>query len=744
MSVKLMKLYGKTNHNESRAFFPKLLPAALIVLLFTLSAALHPAFAQSAKDKKLQKNLQKEITLSASVGIENTFFPLHLNPVDITINNGTGANFEGEILIEAAGRRYRLLNVFTGPLSSKKYSVNTRFDTYTHSVKVSIINSSNIVIYDENIPVKPNQTADYYVFSVSDAPSYANALKSIRGQKRSLKSDYGGYGSHSPQIEGAVPRIVVQNVKAEEMFANFACYEPYSLIIINGADASLMNADQQRAVIEYVRGGGALMVSYGGFVSKLAASELASILPVTISGSEVADGSDFYKYAASQSASGAMNDKFAGIGIPISVGEIKNGASATVNLTAPDGRVVPIIAHSRVGNGIVYYAAFDISQVDILQIDYLKDNIASILKQSETGKEFKISSLAMHFNRFCEKFNQFATNPPSVFMVLLMLVLFAAITGPLFYFYVRNSVSMTKLIVVPTAVSLAFFAAFNFFDFEFMLDKPLIAELGLRMIDNDSANAQAVSGIAILIPPMSAGEYSVDQSGATLMGNARGYYSQEESEIIINEDLVKLVHPQMNYRFSKYAIVKNNKLNGKFGVGYSENAAETDSGPGGWPAGEAKQGDAFDSEMRSYMTAAARNKKAKKLISIVNNTDMELVNCKIYYCGHVFTIDKLYPGEKITPGAPKSFDSPKMVDSHFDAIAESIKDNLPQNLKFNAYSYNYNTQSFMKTAGIYIAKNSAASPIMVGYMKKGGGPGESVRTSGCSVSDLGAIALIKL
>lgn len=741
-----MKLYGKTKHKQSRAFSLKLLPAALMFILFTLSAALHPAFAQTAKDKKLQKNLQNEITLSASVGIDNTFFPLHLNPVDITINNGTGANFEGEILIEAAGRRYRLLNVFTGPLSSKKYSVNTRFDTYTYSIRVSIINSSNIVIYNENISVKPNQTADYYVFSVSDSPSYANAIKSIHGQKRRLKNSYDGYGygGNSSQTEDAAPGIVVQNVKAEEMFSNFACYEPYSLIIINGADASVMSADQQRAVIEYVRGGGALMVSYGGFVSKLAASELASILPVTISGSEVADGSDFYKYAASQSASGAMSDKFAGIGIPISIGEIKSGASATVNLTSPDGRVVPIIAHSRVGNGIVYYAAFDISQIDILQIDYLKDNIAAILRQSEAGKEFKISSMAMHFNRFCEKFNQFAADPPSVFMVLLMLVLFAVITGPLFYFYFRNAVSMTKLIVVPAAVSLAFFAAFNFFDFEFMLDKPLIAELGLRMIDNDSANDQAVSGIAILMPPMSAGEYSVDQSGATLMGNARGYSSQEESEIIINEDLVKLVHPQMNYRFSKYAVVKNNKLNGKFGVGYSENSAETDSGPGGWPAGEARQGDAFDAEMRSYLTAAAHNKKAKKLLSIVNNTDMELINCKIYYCGHVFTADKFYPGEKITPGAPKSFDSARIIDDHFSSIAESIKDNFPQNLKFNDSSYNYGPQNFMKTAGMYIAINSSASPIMVGYIKKGGGPGESVRTAGCSVSDLGAIALIKL
>ena len=739
-----MERFATKTHNRTSAAAAGLLLAALVTLFFALSAPFWPACAQSAKSNKPQKNLQKEITLSASVGIDNAFFPLHLNPVDITINNGTETNFEGEILVEAAGRRYRLVNVFAGPLSSKKYTVNTRFDSYTHSVKVSIINSSNIVIYDENIAVKAYQGGDYYVFSVSDTPSFVNAVKSVRGRKRNLKNDYDGYGSYQSQADGAAPKIVVQNVKTEEMFANFACYEPYSLIIINGADASVMSADQQRAVVEYVRGGGTLMVSYGGFVSKLAASELASILPVSISGSEVIDGSDFYKYAASQSASGAMNEKFAGIGIPVSVGEIKTGASATLNLTAPDGRVIPLIAHARVGNGMVYYAAFDISQVDIGQIDYLKDNIAAILNQSESGKEFRISSMAVNFNRFCEKFNQFATNPPSVFMVLIMLVLFAVLAGPLFYFYVRNGVSMAKLIVVPATLSLAFFAAFNFFDFEFMLDKPLIAELGLRMIDNDSACSQAVSGIAILMPPMSSGEYSVDQSGATLMGNARGYYSQEESEIIINEDLVKLVHPQMNYRYSKYAVVKNNKLNGKFSVSYSDGAAETDSGPGGWPAGEAKPGDAFDAEMRSYLTAAAHNKKAKKLAALVNNTDMELVSCRIYYCGHVFTVDKLYPGEKIVPGAPKSFDTARVIDEHFDAISESIKDNLPQNLKYNTYSYNHNAQSFLKTAGLYIARNSSAAPIMVGYIKKGGGSGESVKTAGCSVSDLGAIALIKL
>lgn len=732
---------------RARRGFPALFLIAALVLAFASA----PSHAQPSRPKQPQKQLQNEITLSASVGTGNTFFPQQMNPVDITVNNGTSANFEGEILIEAAGRRYRMVNVFVGPLSSKKYSVHARFDSYAYQVKISIINSSNIVIYNEDIKVSPNQPNDYFVYSVSETPSFISAIKGIRvTQKRKPWNQFESYGysGYSAPSEGADPRVNVHNVKPEEMFSNFACYEPYSLVILNGADVSLMSRDQQRALIEYVRGGGTLMVSYGGFVSRISTSELAAILPVTISGSEVFDGSDFYRYAASRNADGAMSEKFAGIGIPISVGDARDGAVATLNLTAPGGRIIPLIAHARAGNGRVYYTAFDISQVDISRVDYLKDNIAAILRQSETNKDFMLSSVASCFNRYCEKFNQFVTDPPSALGVVLILVIFAGLTGPAFYFFIRNRVNMLWLTAGPVVISASFFALFNSFDIEFLLDRPLVAELNLRMIDNESASSQHVSGVAILMPPMAGGEYSVDQGRATLMGNARSYYSQEESEIIINEDMVKLVHPQMNYRFSKYAVVRQDRLNGKFGVSYSSDAAEAGQAKafGGNVFAKTSSSNALENEMMSYIEAASKNKKARKLLSIVNNTDLDLEGCRVYYCGHIFKIDALAPGSKaeLSSASPSSFDSPRAIEDHFDAIASCVRNGLPAKLRREDASYAYNGDAFVKLAGLYIARTNASAPVLVGYIKKSDAAGEAVKTSGCDVSDLGTIALIKL
>jgi hypothetical protein len=764
----MMRIIKQTDNNREKKargrLYARVLAAIFIAcfVLFSGGAALN---AQSAKVNKLQKSLQNDITLSADVGVDNTFFPLHLNPVNIIINNGTSSNFEGEILIEAAGNYYRIVNVFVGALSSKKYSVNTQFETYTYSVKVSIINSSNIVIYDEKINVKANQAKDYYILNISESHSYISDLRNIPiAQKRGATSDsYSSYSSAGSEK----PSIIVHRLKADEIFDNFACYEPYSLVIINGADASLMSSVQQRALIEYAAAGGALMFSYGGFVSKISASELAGVLPVTIKGSEIVDGSDFYKYAATQNINGVQLEKFKGALIPISVGEIKNGATATLNYTAGDGRVIPLIAHSRPGLGMVYYAAFDISQIDIGRIDYLKENIAGILKQSELNKNSKMSSLARQFSKYCEQFNHFIIEPPSAWIVILLLISFALLIGPIFYFFIKNSVTMTKLIMIPAGASILFFALFNFFDVEFLLNKPSIAELNLMLIDNPSAQLQMVSNVAILMPPMSAGEYDVDMNRATLISNTKGYYGQSAGEIIINEDTIKLIHPQMDYRFSKYSIVKQSGFNAKFSPSYTDEPAgsyaaaqpeksmtvKQNSTANKKPPYAAQPLKSEPDEIQPFINAAAFAKNAKKLKSIVNNTGLELLNCKVYYCGKIFALGNLPPGANAAEDAaafktPEKFISAKQIDDHFNDISETISGLLPKNLNYNRYSHgynHYNKDNFINQAALYIAKNSSAAPVMVGYVKKGApSSGDSIKTSGCDTNDLGSIAIIKL
>lgn len=754
MEITIKQTYDGFKKKAGGRLYARVLTAIFTAcfILFSGAAALD---AQSAKIKKLQKSLQNDITLSAEVGVDNTFFPMHLNAVNITINNGTSSNFEGEILIEAAGNYYRIVNVFVGALSSKKYGVNTQFEAYTYSIKVSIINSSNIVIYDEKINVKSNSAKDYYVLTVSESNSYITDLRNIPvAQKR-----HAAAGLYDPYyLAGSeMPSVIVHTLKADEIFDNFACYEPYSLVIINGADTSLMSSAQQRALIEYAMTGGTLMFSYGGFISKLSSGELASILPVTLKGSRIIDGSDFYKYAATQNINGVQLEKFKGALIPVSVGEVKSGATATLSLTANDGRLIPLIAHFRPGDGMIYYTAFDISQINIGRIDYLKDNIAGILKQSELNKNSNFFSLTRQFGRYCEQFNHFIVEPPSALISLFLLVAFALLIGPIFYFFVKNNVTMAKLIIVPAGAAVLFFALFNFFDVEFLLNKPSVAGLELMLIDNRSSRVKTVSNVAILTPPMSAGEYDVDMSKATLISSAKGYYGQGAGEIIINEDTMKLIQPQMDYRFSKYSIIKLSDFDAKFSLSFAEASAGSlpQTEPLKKSPGAARPLKTEPDEIQPFIDASAHARNAKKLVSIVNNTGLELVNCKIYYCGQIFSAGDLPPGADAASAAasfktPEKFSSARQIEDHFNAISQTINGLLPKKLNYNRYNYNYSSgyskENFIGQAALYIAKNSALAPVMLTYIKRNDTPqaGDSIKTTGCDINQLGSIAIIIL
>ncbi len=749
----------------------KYLPAAMIYFIAAaifFTACGHAA-AQNISRKQRQKNLQNEITLCASVGIDNTFFPAHVNSIDITINNGTGNNFEGEILIEAAGSYYRIINVFAGPLSSKKYSVNAKFDNYSGYVHVSIINANNIIIYDERITVKPEQPGDYYILNISGSTSYVNALKrlDITEKRRVITNTY-SYGYHSQNYEK--PSIKVHTIDINEAFSSSACYEPYSLVILNGADISLIDSQKQKALIDYVVAGGALMISYGGFASRITVSEIAPILPVVITGTEVADGADFYKYASTGSLHSIINEKFRGSMIPLSTGELKNNSNSILNYTNGKGRAIPLIAHSRFGHGIVYYTAFDISQIDIEHIDYLKNNISGILKQSEINKEFTISNLAEQFSIYSEKFNQFTSKPPSFFLVFIILTIFALLVGPFFYFFIRKNVTMIKLIIIPAGFSILFFCILNFFNAEFLLNRSLAAILNFQFIDNSAARSNYITSLSLLIPPMSRGSYDVNLSETILITGKRNFYNNNEGEIIINEDTIKLINPQLDYRFSKYCLIKHQPLEGRFTAVYSAKNTDKsrieknpysrtifskDKNNNANTSVNNKDESKISPEdkVQFYVEAATQNKKNKKIISLKNNTSLEITGCKIYYCGSIYTLGSFLPGAEaaLIPGAldnPQDFYSSRQIFEHLDSISALISSHLPENIKYNKYgnsSYYYDTQqNFFNLAALYAAKNSPASPVMIGYVENGGLMGASVKSSDCDINDSGTIVIIKL
>ena len=724
----------------------KLIIFTILLLTFTLFTAFFtpPANAQTKKPKTLVQNLQNEITLGVFVGIENHFFPRALNPININIHNGTAANFEGEIIVNLSSSYYRIINVLVGPQTSKRYTVYAKFDEYCYSVNVSIINSSNIVIYNEKTGITQQSPQNYHILAIAENQAFINPLKKISVGPKPVQKKNSSYNK-----EPDASTIQIIGIKPDEMFENFACYEPFSLVILNGADVSTLTNNQQQALVNYVNNGGALMVSYGGFVSKLSGSKIAEILPVKITGSDVIDGSVFYKYAASGDSIGAESEKFQNIAIALSSCEALPNSHVISSHTSNDAKIYPLIVHHASGAGIVYFTAFDISQVYFDKIDYLKDNISGILKRSAENDAMQFSSLVQAFNRFCNKITSLATQIPSPHVLILCLIAYTFIMGPIFYYFIRKRVTMRNIIVFPLTISLAFYAAFKYSDFDPITGRAAATELTLQLIDNQLKYNRLISSVSILQPPMSQAKYVLDSNAATLFNDFKNY-SRTESEIVIDEDSMQLITPQLDYRYSKYGLVRNANFDAKFSVEYSDALAATTEtqyssyADTDFQASSSGAGSRIANELQVYFTNAQNaGSAAKKLNSIVNNTDFSIKNCGVFYAGSYCSIDKFASGDRLD-FSPQKISGPDTVLQLFNSIiTENFKktDDTQQFAYHSSYEQN---EDFLKAAISYIIKISYKSPVLIGYVPSGGSGQPYAKTSGCIRNDLGSLVIVKL
>jgi hypothetical protein len=184
------------------------------------------------------------------------------------------------------------------------------------------------------------------------------------------------YSSSTLQIEGANETLVEVGQTVSKLPDNPIGYDAVDAVIWTTADATRLDAQQFRALRQYVRGGGKLVCVQSGEVGVLGKFE--EMLPVTLGGTD--DWSPA-SLASTKFASillqgkrvfdeaGNTIDPFAGIGLPLRIGRATPKDDAVVGAWEYEGESRrPLIVRHMYGLGSVSWVALNVADASLTRI----------------------------------------------------------------------------------------------------------------------------------------------------------------------------------------------------------------------------------------------------------------------------------------------------------------------------------------------------------------------------------------
>lgn len=302
-------------------------------------------------------------------------------PVGVAlVNNGPAAEVEVRATLPSYGNvpqaEYRLPAQLPGP-TQRRYElyVQPAAGFNSGNLTVSLVQNRRVVA---NQPGKlhwmdPN---DRLVAVISSESGTLNLLANTQirppaGQRPSAM----GYGPPGGPVGGpygppggtANPTVTVQvaDVKAEAAPERWKGYDPVDVLVLGSVSDRTLSAAQQRAITEWVRTGGTLVVNGGADAARLKSPFFQGLLPVEILGTTTTRAGGLTAALGSQLAAPGRSrplvrqERDRGDLGPAVIAVSRPKAGAT--MLARDGDV-PLIVGGRVGGGTVIFLAFDFTR----------------------------------------------------------------------------------------------------------------------------------------------------------------------------------------------------------------------------------------------------------------------------------------------------------------------------------------------------------------------------------------------
>ena len=415
----------------------------LIPLLFSLLLA-QPAFARQITTHSTSNVQTKRVagdgpTISQAVaGFDSRFHDGNWVPVSITLDNN-GTDFQGMVSVSVPNSAFNntgSTSVYQVPISlppgaHKQITLYAPFtfgsQGMVQNINVNLLNSSGQTVGTQPASLRTLNTGDVFVGVLSDQSNNLNALSNV-------------------SLLNTSSSVVVQPLNATTLPDNSIVLRNFDLLVLDNFNTASLSQQQLNALQNWVAQGGSLIVAGGPEWQRTFHSLPSGLLPVTPTGTAtLASGTSLITTGSPTLNGTSKAGSSLSAPLQVSTATLSTGTAVLTSGTTP------LIVQASMGQGRVIYLAFDPSLDPVYNWsgasalwkgllfrtvnEQVLMNVQSINSSGMPAAAFANKPVNMNFSPLLQSLLN--NNPPAIWFILVLLLAYILILGPVRMFLVR-------------------------------------------------------------------------------------------------------------------------------------------------------------------------------------------------------------------------------------------------------------------------------------------------------------------
>lgn len=343
----------------------KKLLIAVVLWLLALASLFFPVTGMAAgqdSNAQLLQTTQREynVKMTARSLFEGAYKYGDWLPIEITLENfGASTNVQVEAVVNNINNNNTYPNIFRRPVTLgekavKKFQLfiqpyvsNNNVSRFVSSEQQVVLKTANgeRKIAEQNVRLLPISPKDYLVAVISNDPNLVVPLNNLKVGKL-----------------GA--RVGVTSITSADFPDRAEGWRSFSSLVLSEVSSSNLTTEQQTALLDWVSGGGQLILMGGNGWGKVSSGFDRSLMPISV-----------YDYIKISN----LDDLLAGekVKTPLiqpvtmALGEVVKGARpvviSTINTDPTKAIIAPLMAERRLGSGRILSVAVDLTTLPLAE-----------------------------------------------------------------------------------------------------------------------------------------------------------------------------------------------------------------------------------------------------------------------------------------------------------------------------------------------------------------------------------------
>ncbi|WP_432409515.1 hypothetical protein [Wukongibacter sp. M2B1] len=517
------------------------------ILLIALSLAFTIFLSRALTIGHAEEKFEADV----KIGFDGYVIQNGVTPIRVELkNNFEDINGKVQLLIEDKfrGNQTTLYTAYSKKIniakgSTKIINIESTFNK-NGNLFIRILDKDDNNVFEKRVQyLNLKQPDDLYMGVFSENTDSLRYL----GKTYSKVSQNNGGSSYFKILE--IDEYVPENYKALEMFSN---------IVINNFDSEKLNSGQKEALKKWVESGGLLLIGTGSNYQKTLKGLDDEINFLNVKGTEALN------------ASPLSNE----VPLVLLNADLESGEKLVIN-----GEETLPIYHKEIGNGHVVITSFDLGVSPFGSWDKNDEFMNEVINKYFNGKSSELTSMNMkrnYFHRFSNIVSYLPYNLlPSIKTILIILILFILLVGPINYFILKKLDKREFLWLTIPLIVVLFSGSIYVLGFKTRLREPIVNNVSVMTIDNktNTAKVSVKSGLM----GFKNGDWDVvfDKENEVFLENDRGsdklqrfangeivteYIFDDKKHIIFRKSGVLDVETISN----NYEFKMNDKISGEF------------------------------------------------------------------------------------------------------------------------------------------------------------------------------------